>query len=132
MRTITIQLDDEQIEQLRLSLRRQINAAQDRLRGLKAQLAQLDQDFSANVPSAVEQPSANEYASGMPAKRIKRGSGEAVVRGALNAVPKTAEAISAETGASIATVRRALNALSAGGGAGKSGDGWIDPLAMLM
>jgi predicted Rossmann fold nucleotide-binding protein DprA/Smf involved in DNA uptake len=122
VRTITIQLSEKQIANLRDSLRSEIESTKEHLSALKSQLAQLDNGTSV-VMSAPDnfEPTNFERVVG----RVKRGQASAVIAAALNGTPRTADEIAKITGASIATVHRKLGILLAMGRAEKNGKTWI-------
>ena len=110
-------------------LNRDLLDAQKEVERIKAQIAEFDAQTSTRALQMAEPVKSAQNASAVaertPTGRIKRGTSDALISGALNGVRKTPDEIANAVGASIATVRRKLIVLEESGFAEKSGKGWI-------
>lgn len=131
MRTITVQLEDEEIEELRESLLSKHRDLIMRAKVVEDQLTQLDATVRNGVahsairviPHSLEvEKNLNKHV------RVKRGTAISVVKNTLlqhyTDVATTVYQIALRSGVSVATARRALYALEQTGTAQRTGSAW--------
>ena len=131
MKTITLQLEEDTLSEVRASLVRKAEELMVRTRALEAQIATLDAAIRGNTqvlaPALGSEGGTLHKAPLSPRLRIKRGSAVTLVSLTLDNAfePKTAAEIAHHSGVSIASARRALTEMEAAGTAVKHGDKWL-------